>query len=89
MPYRCIVASSTINQHWFYRVTIGAKLMQRGVIEVKNLDAWVGEFLKKQGYERRIAYFGDINGNRLNPGQGREVVGPAARVCGLVLARED
>ncbi len=28
-------------------------------IEVKNLDAWVGEFLKKQLFARRIAYFGE------------------------------
>jgi superfamily I DNA/RNA helicase len=28
------------------------------VIEVKNLDQWVGEFLRGQGYERKIAYFG-------------------------------
>jgi superfamily I DNA/RNA helicase len=29
------------------------------LIEVSNLDAWVGEFLKRQNFERRIAYFGE------------------------------
>ena len=41
--------------------TLCPELMSKGVIEVKNLDAWVGEFLKQQGYERRIAYFGEAN----------------------------
>ncbi len=35
------------------------ELMQPGneKIEVKNLDAWVGDFLRKQGYDRKIVYF--------------------------------
>lgn len=35
------------------------ELMQPGDerIEVKNLDAWVGDFLRKQGYDRKIVYF--------------------------------
>lgn len=28
-------------------------------IDVNNLDAWVGDFLKQQNFERRIAYFGE------------------------------
>jgi superfamily I DNA/RNA helicase len=41
--------------------TLCPELMKKDVIEVKNLDAWVGGFLKQQGYERRIAYFGEAN----------------------------
>jgi superfamily I DNA/RNA helicase len=37
------------------------ELMKADIIEVKNLDSWVGEFLKQQGYGRRIAYVGEAN----------------------------
>jgi hypothetical protein len=69
------------------RVTMGPEPMRRGVIEVKNLDAWVGEFLKKQGYDRPIPHFGDVNGNRRNLGQDREAAGPAVGVAVLVCVR--
>ncbi len=29
------------------------------VIEVINLDRWVGEFLRRRGFDRKIVYFGD------------------------------